>query len=309
MGAEWALEAEHPNVRGPGATCPPWAAPLGQGSSLLELVADPVFPPALLLRGPKMLVAPRVREARRPSPLYPQGWLTRMHSRLLWDRLAGGPGLWDTSHTLLWDCLCPAPGRAVGWTGPALRGLGLCWGRQKLGKRARGKGPGSRPEWGPPTPGTDRGCLSSVNARVGGWVLACRDRPGAREAPRRDPGRLEPKAKWAVKGQPWTLGLSQKWGGLVGPHVCFMSAVSPAEAWLPVALSAWTASCVWNCGCDLRERSSWGACPPPPPAFGGSVWGDAAPGEGSPWGVCEPGAPWRPGSQGLSGMARLRSRG
>lgn len=94
MGAEWALEAEHPNVRGPGATCPPWAAPLGQGSSLLELVADPVFPPALLLRGPKMLVAPRVREARRPSPLYPQGWLTRMHSRLLWDRLAGGPAGW-----------------------------------------------------------------------------------------------------------------------------------------------------------------------------------------------------------------------
>lgn len=75
MGAEWALEAEHPNVRGPGATCPPWAAPLGQGSSLLELVADPVFPPALLLRGPRMLIAPRVREARRPSPLYPQGWL------------------------------------------------------------------------------------------------------------------------------------------------------------------------------------------------------------------------------------------
>ena len=37
MGAEWALEAEHPNVRGPGATCPPWAAPLGQGSSLMQL--------------------------------------------------------------------------------------------------------------------------------------------------------------------------------------------------------------------------------------------------------------------------------
>ena len=205
------------------------------------------------------------------------GW-TRVHSRLLWDRLAGGPGLWNTGHSLLWDCSCPAPGRAVGWTGPALGGLGLCWGRQKLSKRARGRGPGSRPGWGPPTPGTNRGRLSSVNARVGGWVLACRDRPGAREAPWRDPGRLEPEAEWAVERQPWTLGLSQEWGGLVGPHVCFMSAVSPAEAWLPAALSAWTASCVWNCGCDLRERSSRGACPPLPPAFGGSVWGDAAPG-------------------------------
>lgn len=149
----------------------------------------------------------------------------------------------------------------------------------------------------------------SVNARVGGRVLGFGDRPGAPEAPGWDPGCLEPQVEQAIEGQPWTSGLSQGWGDLVVPCVCFMSTVSPAGAWLPACLSAWTAPCVWNRGCDLRGRSSRGACPPPPPAFGGSVWGDADPGECSPRRVCEPGARRRPGSQGLSGVARLRSRG
>lgn len=110
----------------------PWAAPPEQGSSLLELVVDPVFPLALLLRGPRMLTAPPRKggqEAKPTAHARVAGHTCAcvfVHvcacSRLLEDGPAGGPGLWDTGHTLLWDCSCPAPSRAVGSDQPCPAG-------------------------------------------------------------------------------------------------------------------------------------------------------------------------------------------
>lgn len=182
---------------------------LGQGSPpLLELVADPVFPPALLLRGPRMLIS-RGRRPGRPSPLYPQGWLDTRTPRLPVGQAGWGPWALNTGHSLLWDCSCPAPCRAVGWDRPCPGGL-ACWGRQKLSKRARGRGPGSRPGWGPPTPGTNRGLrLSSVNARERGLGAGLQGQAGCSWRPQgRIRGVLSLRPR-AVERQPWTLGLSQ----------------------------------------------------------------------------------------------------
>lgn len=68
----------------------------------------------------------------------------------------------------------PGSGRRWVLDRPTTRELGLCWGRQKLSK---GTWEGARePAWmGATTPGTRlEGATGSVNARVGGWVLACR---------------------------------------------------------------------------------------------------------------------------------------
>lgn len=157
VGAEWRLSTPMSGDRGPRAHHGrhPW-----EGSSLLELVADPVFPPAPSSQGAQNAHCPGGRLGGQAHCTHKGGW-TRVHSRLLWDRLAGGPGLWNTGHSLLWDCSCPAPGRAVGWTGPALGARALLGDRSSA--RGHVGGDGSRPGWGPPTPGTNRGA-GSVNA-------------------------------------------------------------------------------------------------------------------------------------------------
>lgn len=107
-----------------------------------------------------MLAAPRAREARRPSPLHTHGWLdTRVHVCLCMCVCApasyrmgrlGALGFGTPATPSSGTAHAHLPAERWGRTGPALRGLRVCWGRQKLGKRARGRGPGTQPGWGPP---------------------------------------------------------------------------------------------------------------------------------------------------------------
>ena len=211
-------------------------------------------------------------------------------------------------------CSRPAPGREVGSDRPCpvgarglLRETEALWEGVWEGARdpaCMGATLASWHRWRAPE--------LSVDARVGGRVPGFGDRPGAPEAPGGDAGGLEPQAERAVEGQPWTSGLRQEcvtlWCGVCAACVFYVHCLpsrglAPSlSAGLdgPMHLESWLRS---------QGKKQPGACPPSPPAFRGSVWGDADPGECSPRRVCEPGARRRPGSQGLSGVARLRSRG
>ena len=80
VGAERGLEAEHPNVQGPGPHARRGRHSGGRRPPCSSCCLT-VFPPALLLRVPRMLAAPWGREAGRPSPLHTHGWLD-MHAHV-----------------------------------------------------------------------------------------------------------------------------------------------------------------------------------------------------------------------------------
>ena len=131
-----------------------------------------------------------------------------------------------------------------GGVGPALPcgGSGSAGGDRSSARGHVAGAPGPSLDGGPHTWHRPRAPELSVNACVGSWVLACGDRPGAPEAPGRDPGCLEPEAEWAVEGQPWTSGLSQEWGDLVVYVRCLPSwSLAPRSVGLdsPVCLESW----------------------------------------------------------------------
>lgn len=152
MGAGWTL----PQCPGTGATMPTMGGTPGAGvTPCLSWWLTLFSRPALLLQGAQNAPLPPGEEARRPSPLYPQGWLDTRALRLLWDRLAGGLGF-GTLATASSGTARAGSRPSGGLDRPCPGGLRLCWGRQKLSK---GTWEGARePAWmGATTPGTNRG--------------------------------------------------------------------------------------------------------------------------------------------------------